>query len=150
MQTTEQKRLAGVISSAGADVIIGHHPHVIQPIEYIDKPEGGRTLVVYSLGNFISGQKGASNMLGGLVRIIFEKRIKTEDPGLNSTIIERVKFEPLVTHYNSKFRELAIYPFSEYSRELAALHGCRKYDNLFSYDYLQSLITKTISPEFLQ
>ena len=150
VQSVEQKRLAGVISAAGADVIIGHHPHVIQPIQYIDKPEGGETLVVYSLGNFISGQKGAANMLGGLVSIVFEKIDNSKDPNLNLISITKVKFIPLVTHYNNKFRDLAIYPFSDYTRELASLHGCVKYDNSFSYDYLQSIITKTILPEFLK
>ena len=40
----------------GADIIIGTHPHVIQPVEYITAADGRKVLVIYSLGNFISAQ----------------------------------------------------------------------------------------------
>jgi poly-gamma-glutamate capsule biosynthesis protein CapA/YwtB (metallophosphatase superfamily) len=43
------------MSNAGADIILGHHPHVLQPIERYTAPDGRQTLVAYSLGNFISG-----------------------------------------------------------------------------------------------
>lgn len=43
--------------AAGADLIIGNHPHVLQTTEWI-KANGRDTLVIYSLGNFIAAQKG--------------------------------------------------------------------------------------------
>jgi poly-gamma-glutamate capsule biosynthesis protein CapA/YwtB (metallophosphatase superfamily) len=46
----EQRRIARRIVEAGADVVLGHHPHVVQPIERI-----GRGVVAYSLGNFLFG-----------------------------------------------------------------------------------------------
>ena len=49
--TKEQREQAQFLADLGVDVIIGSHPHVIQPIEHI-----GDTVVIYSLGNFISGQ----------------------------------------------------------------------------------------------
>ncbi len=42
--------------AAGADVVWAHHPHVLQPWEMVRGPDGGDKLVLYSLGNFISGQ----------------------------------------------------------------------------------------------
>lgn len=42
--------------TAGADVVWAHHPHVLQPWETVSGPDGGDKLVLYSLGNFISGQ----------------------------------------------------------------------------------------------
>ena len=45
--TEEQRTLAQQIVEAGADLILGHHPHVLQPIETFD-----RTVIAYSLGNF--------------------------------------------------------------------------------------------------
>lgn len=51
------QRLAAVrLVEAGADVILGHHPHVLQPIELIAVSGGRKGLVAYSLGNFVSGQ----------------------------------------------------------------------------------------------
>jgi len=50
-----QRRAARILAEAGADVILGHHPHVLQPVETIANGDR-RTLVAYSLGNFISNQ----------------------------------------------------------------------------------------------
>jgi poly-gamma-glutamate synthesis protein (capsule biosynthesis protein) len=53
-----QKQWARAFSDAGADLILGHHPHVLQPIEWLtSKKRGRKTLVAYSLGNFISNQQ---------------------------------------------------------------------------------------------
>lgn len=47
-QTAEQVKQAHALADAGADVIIGHHPHVVQPMEKYKS-----TYICYSLGNFI-------------------------------------------------------------------------------------------------
>lgn len=47
----QQKQIAKYLSDLGVNIIIGSHPHVVQPVEYV-----GNTLVIYSLGNFISNQ----------------------------------------------------------------------------------------------
>ena len=49
-------KLAHKLLDGGVDVILGHHPHVLQPVEVYEAADGRRTFVVYSLGNFISGQ----------------------------------------------------------------------------------------------
>lgn len=51
MPSLSQRMLARQLADAGADAIIGHHPHVTQPVETI-----GHTLVCYSLGNFVFDQ----------------------------------------------------------------------------------------------
>lgn len=48
-----QKEIAKRFLEAGADVIIGHGPHVIQPIEKFETKDGRQTYVIYSLGNFL-------------------------------------------------------------------------------------------------
>lgn len=53
-----QKKLAQMLSNAGVDIIIGSHPHVVQPVEMIKSSDGSNdTLVIYSLGNFLSNQR---------------------------------------------------------------------------------------------
>ena len=53
-----QSELAKLLSDAGVDIIIGSHPHVVQPVEMIKSSDGSNeTLVVYSLGNLISNQR---------------------------------------------------------------------------------------------
>lgn len=52
-ETSRQRELAQATAEAGADVILGHHPHVLQPIRWINRKDGRRCLVAYSLGNFV-------------------------------------------------------------------------------------------------
>ena len=54
--TAWQRRVASELIEAGADVILGHHPHVLQPIESYIARDNRMGLIVYSLGNFISNQ----------------------------------------------------------------------------------------------
>ena len=55
-ENTEQERLARFLFDNGADIILGGHPHVLQPMELRELPDGRQGFVCYSLGNFISGQ----------------------------------------------------------------------------------------------
>ncbi|MBL7797440.1 MAG: CapA family protein [Saprospiraceae bacterium] len=60
-ENAEQRKLANFLIRNGADMIIGAHPHVVQPIreETVTLPDGSKksAVVVYSLGNFISNQQ---------------------------------------------------------------------------------------------
>ncbi len=51
--TQKQRQWAKEWSDAGADIIIGHHPHVWQPVQWIRTLSGRKTLVMYSLGDFL-------------------------------------------------------------------------------------------------
>jgi poly-gamma-glutamate synthesis protein (capsule biosynthesis protein) len=53
---SEDVELAHQLAEAGATVILGHHPHVLQPIELHRRADGGVTVIAYSLGNFVSNQ----------------------------------------------------------------------------------------------
>lgn len=65
-----QSDLADFLVNQGVDLIIGSHPHVVQPMEIRVNPETGkRSLIVYSLGNFISNQNGADSRGGALVKV---------------------------------------------------------------------------------
>ncbi len=52
-----QKKIAGYLAENDVDILFGSHPHVIQPVEIIEDKEGEKTVVFYSLGNFISNQR---------------------------------------------------------------------------------------------
>ena len=54
--TSEQKHIADLFAQGGSDVVIGTHPHVVQKTETLDRPDGGKMLVYYSLGNFRADQ----------------------------------------------------------------------------------------------
>ncbi len=65
-----QKALSAYLRHQGVDMIIGGHPHVIQPIE-LSQPDSTRrrTLTVYSLGNFISAMRTTDTRGGAVVRV---------------------------------------------------------------------------------
>ncbi len=52
----EDVEVAHKMLEAGASVIVGHHPHVLQPVETYRTTDGRNTVIFYSLGNFLSNQ----------------------------------------------------------------------------------------------
>jgi len=87
----KQEDLVRFAAMAGADVILGHHPHVLQPVEWV-KGKNGRTLVIYSLGNFISGQRGVYKQTGGLLTWDFVRKD-------GRTTVEHPRFMPTWVAY---------------------------------------------------
>ena len=69
-----QKEIAAFLENLGVDLIIGHHPHVVQPIEFIND-----TPVIYSLGNFISAQRGVEKLTGLVTSLAIKKTTERED-----------------------------------------------------------------------
>ncbi|WP_299088448.1 CapA family protein [uncultured Metabacillus sp.] len=103
LPNNEQKNIARQTANAGADIIIGHHPHVLQPMEWITREDGKRTFVAYSLGNFLTGQTGDYKDLGGIMQIKVEKvdvdgkmSITLKDPAFFPTFVnEKYVVSPL-------------------------------------------------------
>lgn len=55
-ESNEQRKVADFLFRNGADLVIGSHPHVVQPVELLKKDKKGR-VVYYSLGNYVSNQR---------------------------------------------------------------------------------------------
>ncbi|AGA68137.1 Bacterial capsule synthesis protein PGA_cap [Desulfitobacterium dichloroeliminans LMG P-21439] len=68
--TAEQRSLAREFLEAGADAIVGSHPHVIQPVEYFTI-NGKKKFVAYSIGNFIGDQRGQERNSGVILQLKF-------------------------------------------------------------------------------
>ncbi len=100
--SAEQKKYAKLLADLGVDLVIGTHPHVVQPVEYI-----GDTLVFYSLGNLISAQKGTNKRIGMLGSVEIEKLEN------GKVAIKNPKAELIYTYYNSRFRDFKLMWFSE-------------------------------------
>lgn len=143
--TQEQRDLAQKLASWGADVIIGTHPHVIQPVEYIENTDGRRTLVAYSLGNFISAQNRGPRMLGGMLNFDIVKNNNT-----GKIEIENVTFSGVVTHYGYGSSNIRIYMLDDYTEELASKHGVKSKTASFSLQYLKDIMNEVIDKQFLK
>ena len=98
-----QREAAQALVAAGCDLILGHHPHVLQPVEFVEG-NGRRGLVAFSLGNFISNQDRmypgdrvpvaeGDNRDGAALRVRFE-------PGPGGLQVKEVVVDPLWTENN--------------------------------------------------
>ncbi len=151
--TAEQRRLAQLIADNGADVIIGHHSHTVQPVEWITGKNGNKTLCIYSLGNLISGMLNSKNMVGGLMSFDIVK-----DDG--EITIENPIFNPVVCHYeiaNFSLRDpegnpvrtnFKVYMMEDYTEALTMKHGTQNY-GAYNLKTLKGYVTNTVSSEFL-
>ena len=79
----EQRTLAQQIIEAGADLILGHHPHVLQPIETFD-----RSVIAYSLGNFAWHPRYGITGDTGVLEVVFD-----------GSRIDGYRFHPHVLNY---------------------------------------------------
>lgn len=73
-ENQEQRNLADFLVGEGVDMVIGSHPHVIQPMKVVrNEKEKKDVLVVYSLGNLISNMKTTDTRGGALVKVRVER-----------------------------------------------------------------------------
>lgn len=90
--TEQQKELAQKFLEAGADVILGSHPHVIEPME-IKLINDKNKFVIYSMGNFISAQNGLERNSGVVLNLQFHKNFDT-----NTTSLSKISYEATYSH----------------------------------------------------
>ena len=110
--TEYEKDMAEYLASLDVDLIIGTHPHVIQPVTWIND-----TLVIYSLGNFISAQyqnqstcKYYKCTVGLMTSLKIEKNVKGDNVDIK---ISNVENELIYNYYNqSTWRGFKVIPFS--------------------------------------
>lgn len=124
----EERQIANYLASLGVDIVIGTHPHVIQPIDFIDD-----TMVIYSLGNFVSGQIGIERLVGLMASVTIKK---TVTDGVTTITLEDPAAELVYTRkagatYGSNYK---LYPFSKLDDTI--LPGYREY-----YEQFMSIAT---------
>nr|WP_289710978.1 CapA family protein [Desulfosporosinus nitroreducens] len=90
--TEEQRELARIFLEAGVDVILGSHPHVIQPMEVM-KINNQDKFVIYSMGNFIGDQRGVERNSGVILNLNFQK-----DMSGGQTVLKNVSYTPTYSH----------------------------------------------------
>lgn len=105
--TESQRQIADYLSSLGVNMIIGHHPHVVQPVEYVND-----TLVIYSLGNFISNQ--LSLRLNNGIGLMYGIDIVVDDNGIRF----ENEYKELVLAYAEKSTNFKVIPFSKLNNDL--------------------------------
>lgn len=138
-----QKKWTKIFSDGGADLVIGTHPHVIQPVQWYTGDDGHRMLVFYSLGNFINytsgtGSKDTDRMCGEMAEVTVAK-----DAGGNAYIAD-YSAVPLVTQAAEGTGKITTYRFSDYTPELASKNRIISQDSAFSYEACRKIFDEYI------
>ena len=121
--TAGEKEKANYLASLGVNVIVGCHPHVMQPMTYI-----GDTLVIYSLGNFVSNQDTVAKLTGLMASANIVKRTYH---GKTTVKIEDAKADFIYTRKSEKY---TVYPYSKLNNNI--LSGYKAY-----YDKYKKIMT---------
>ena len=118
-ENKEQKALSKKIFEWGGDLIVGAHPHVVQPVKkmVVTRPDSSQFegVVAYSLGNFISNQRKTLTDLGLMFDIKLEKNLIT-----NETKLVDHSYVPVYRHIEtpkSGKRTYKILPISTFESE---------------------------------
>jgi poly-gamma-glutamate capsule biosynthesis protein CapA/YwtB (metallophosphatase superfamily) len=97
----DQRAQTTLLASLGVDVIIGTGPHVLQPVEVIERPDGGQMTVWYSLGNMLSSQLQLKGLIGGIASFEITKDAQ------GAAQVGALTFIPTYMHYEWTAAEAA-------------------------------------------
>lgn len=131
-----QQEWARLFAENGADLVLGTHPHVIEPVEWVED-----TLVYYSLGNFVNWTSGkgtgvANRMVGAMAQVT----VGLDENG--EAYIAEYGVEPVVCHVEAGIGGVTVYPLEIYTQELAAQNEIVRQDDGFSLEYCKELCEK--------
>lgn len=137
--SAEQEALAKVMLEHGADLVIGTHPHVIQPVEWMTDGESGHEMLIYySLGNFVNWTGDsfpgiADRMIGGLAEVTIGRNEAGE------AVILDYGVTPVIAHLQSGVNGVTVYAFEDYTEALAEANEIVYQDSSFSYQYIEDI-----------
>ncbi len=127
----QQTKIANFLASQGVGLIIGAHPHVVEPVEYIND---GKTFVIYSLGNLISDQEGNERLTGLMMAVDIKKKVDVD--GTVTVTVENPKAELTYTksNYSKNFK---VYPYSQLNTSILSNYESlrNKYQGVVSQRY---------------
>jgi poly-gamma-glutamate synthesis protein (capsule biosynthesis protein) len=106
-----QQRLAQQLADDGADIVLGHGPHVLQPVDRLIGTGGRETIVWNSLGNFLNAQLPIESLIGGFA---------TMDIDIAKRKVTSIGFLPVYSHYEWTAAQKA-------ARDLLARHSFAVY-----------------------
>ena len=111
--TAKQQEYAQLFADLGVDLVIGTHPHIIQPVTWVNGQSGNKTLIAYSLGNFLSTMETQDTQLEGMLSLNFIKKDA-------KIFIDDITWTPLINHFGDNTVE--VYPLAKYPDDKLAKH----------------------------
>lgn len=105
----EQRKQAKFLNEQKVDIILGGHPHVLEPVDFIKKA-GHETFVIYSLGNFLSAQAELEQLTGIILSLDIDVEKSIEGTKVS---VKNVKGLPTYNYPLSGLRNYTIRPLSD-------------------------------------
>lgn len=114
-----QKELAQFCFNNGATLVVGAHPHVLQPMQWNKEKN---QLVAYSLGNFVSGQQSRYRDGGAMLWVEFEKQMSSDS--VNSVRIKNASYELAWVYRNNEVpKKYFILPMKEFEQDTLLINN---------------------------
>lgn len=135
-----QRALAQKFADWGADIILGHHPHVLEEIENVTSADGRTVPVCYSLGNFTSTMNLQANHVGG-----FFKCTVVIDNATGAVSLADEEFIPVINHFRSGKSNIRVVLYSNYDSTLENENGFQ-----ITRSYVDNLLRDTVGPELVK
>ncbi len=133
-----QVTLANLLFENGVDIIIGNHPHVLEPMEtrHITTKDGKEkdVFLVYSLGNFMSGQTQKYTTTSILLNLDVSKSNKKD-----SIILNKVSYIPIYTYTSPKFKN---YKILNINKAISEYDAGNKYVSADAYNTMKQEIKR--------
>lgn len=145
--SSTQKYWTELFLENGVDLVMGAHPHVIEPMEWVTDEAGHKMLVYYSLGNYVNGTsstKGnlAHRMVGGIADVTIGRNDAGEVVILENDVV------PIVCHI-AEGDAYTVYYLKDYTKELAEANQIIKQDSAFSLEACQDVVRQVWGEEYL-
>ena len=140
-----QREWAQFFADNGADLIIGAHPHVIEPLETVVNNEGAAVPVYYSLGNFVCwtahiGAGKSDRMVGGMADVTIA--VETENDGTKKASVASYTVHPVITYLEWGHEAVAVHFLSDYDEEKAGRNVAQYKDRNFTYSFCVDLCNR--------
>jgi len=137
-ETDYQRNYAEFFLDCGVDLVIGTHPHVIEPVEMYTAENGHEMLVYYSLGNYVNCTSSENEDIGQrMLGAMAEVTITKDESG--DAYISEYSAQPLVTYVSNDQEEITVYPLEQFTDEMAQNSYTVKFDTDFSKTYCEEL-----------
>lgn len=135
-----QERWVEIFLEEGVDLVMGAHPHVIEPIKWHTRDDGHQMLVYYSLGNFVNGTSSTGHgvtkrMVGGIADVT----LRRNDDG----VVEIAEHDAIeIVCHMGKGTDYTVYYMEDYTEEMASENLILKQDGEFSKALCESVFTQ--------
>lgn len=141
-----QEQWSQYLLELGVDLVIGTHPHVIEPVKMLTDTNGHKMLVYYSLGNYINSSSSHKvgvyrQYCGGLANVTIHRN------STGKVSIKKAKFIPLITQWQGN--QVITYQVKHYTRKMAESNRLKLQDSSYSYDNVINFFRQTISKKYL-